>query len=263
MLKKSSINILVACEESGTVRDHFRKLGYNAWSCDLVPDRKGSQYHFQGDVRTLLGKVHPSGRRPLRISTGLFSVPESKRKDWLENSLNKIQCSHPGPFPLMWHLVIAHPPCTDLSVSGARHFARKRADGSQDRAIEFFLYFTMLSDYSNRVSNWVIENPIGIMSTEYRKPDQIIHPWQFGHKERKPTCLWYSSRALHLSPENIVGPPPRIADMTSEERRQWCRIHFMSPGKKRGTERSVTYPGIASAMARQWGSYLCSLHSKD
>jgi site-specific DNA-cytosine methylase len=133
-----------------------------------------------------------------------------------------------------WDLVIAHPPCTDLAVSGARWFRKKQADGRQREAIDFFYLF--LSANTERLA---IENPIGIMSRLWRKPDQIIQPWQFGHGETKATCLWLS-RLPKLVPTNIV-----------EGREQ--RIHLMPPGPERWRERSRTYEGIAEAMATQWG----------
>lgn len=129
-------------------------------------------------------------------------------------------------------LVIAFPPCTDLCVSGARWFAEKRADGRQQRAIDFFLEFTRLP------CRWAIENPVGIMSSHYRKPDQIIQPWQFGHGETKATCLWVNGVPL-LQPTNIVNG-------------REARVHRMAPGEKRARERSRTYSGIAEAMAQQW-----------
>lgn len=134
-----------------------------------------------------------------------------------------------------WDLVIAHPPCTHLAVSGARHFAKKRELGLQQEAIEFFLKITAI-----RVPRLAIENPVSIMSTVYRKPDQIIQPWQFGHGETKSTCLWL--RGLpRLVPTCIVsGREPRV--------------HRMPPSKDRWKLRSITYPGIAEAMAVQWGS---------
>ena len=134
---------------------------------------------------------------------------------------------------LPWDLIIAHPPCTDLAVSGARHFEEKRKDGRQQRSIDFFLLFTAVD--CPRVA---IENPIGIMSRIYRKPDQIIHPWQFGHGETKATCLWLKGLPL-LKPTNIV-----------EGREQ--RIWKMPPSADRARLRSKTYDGIASAMAEQW-----------
>lgn len=132
-----------------------------------------------------------------------------------------------------WDLIVAFPPCTDLAVSGARYFERKRFDGRQQTAIDFFMEFT------NPVCKWAIENPIGIMSTWYRKPDQIIQPWQFGHGETKATCLWLNGLPK-LNPTNIV-----------EGREQ--RIWKMAPGPYRAKQRSKTFPGIAKAMAEQWG----------
>lgn len=130
-------------------------------------------------------------------------------------------------------LVIAHPPCTDLASSGARWFAEKRRDGRQQRSIDFFLFFTGLD------CRWAIENPVGIMSTIYRKPDQIIHPWQFGHGETKATCLWLNGLPL-LIPTKIVSG-------------REARIHRMPPSAERERERSRTYAGIAQSMAQQWG----------
>lgn len=130
-----------------------------------------------------------------------------------------------------WDLVIAHPPCTHLASSGARWFKEKSL--VQQDAIVFFMRF------ANLPGKVAIENPIGIMSTRYRKPDQIIQPWQFGHGETKATCLWLHNLPK-LMPTNIVaGREPRI--------------HHMAPGQNRSKERSRTYQGIADAMAEQWG----------
>lgn len=134
---------------------------------------------------------------------------------------------------MRWDMIIAFPPCTDLAVSGARWFPEKRADGRQQRSIEFFMRFVNAD--CPRIA---VENPVGIMSTIYRKPDQIIQPWQFGHGETKATCLWLKGLPL-LKPTNIV--PGREA-----------RIWKMPPGENRAKERSKTYPGIAQAMAEQW-----------
>lgn len=133
-----------------------------------------------------------------------------------------------------WDMIIAHPPCTDLAVSGARHFARKRADGSQQRSIDFFMKFTRLE--CPRVA---IENPVCIMSSVWRKPDQIIQPWQFGHGETKATCLWLKGLPK-LTPTKIVEG-------------RASRIHRMPPSPDRSRLRSKTFPGIAKAMAEQWG----------
>ena len=136
--------------------------------------------------------------------------------------------------PYYWDMIIAFPPCTDLCVSGARWFKDKQKDGRQQSAIDFFLLFTDV-----KCERVCIENPIGIMSTWYGKPSQIIHPWMFGHGETKATCLWLKGLP-NLVPTNIV-----------EGREN--RIHKMSPGKNRSLLRSKTYTGIAKAMAEQWG----------
>jgi len=133
-----------------------------------------------------------------------------------------------------WDMIIAFPPCTDLCVSGARWFKEKHASGQQQKSIDFFLKFVNLSCY--RIA---IENPIGIMSRLYRKPDQIIQPWQFGHGETKSTCLWLKGLPL-LKPTDIVDG-------------RESRIHKMAPGPERSVLRSKTFPGIANAMADQWG----------
>jgi hypothetical protein len=186
------MKVLVACEESQAVTIELRKLGHEAYSCDIIPCSGGHpEWHIQQDV-----------------------IPLLKEK---------------------WDMVIAFPPCTDLAVSGARHFEQKRKDGRQQKSIDFFLQFTKL-DHIPRVA---IENPVSIMSTHYRKPDQIIQPWQFGHGETKATCLWIKGLPL-LKPTEIVS-----------ERDQ--RIWRMAPGPERSKLRSKTYSGIAKAMAEQWG----------
>jgi site-specific DNA-cytosine methylase len=129
-------------------------------------------------------------------------------------------------------IVIAFPPCTHLAVSGARWFKDKQQE--QMAAIEFFYVFTHLP-----YQKVAIENPVGIMSTKYKKPDQIIQPWQFGHGETKATCLWLKGLPK-LIPTNIV------------EGREH-RIHRMAPSPERSKERSRTFTGIADAMAQQWG----------
>ena len=186
------MKVLIACEESGTVRDAFIAQGHQAMSCDLLPTRSNGP-HYQGDVRDVL------------------------------------------EYP--WDLMIAHPPCTHLSVSGAKHFAGKKMNGSQFAAVSFFM---MLAKSGIRMT--AIENPICIMSNLYRKPDQIIQPWQFGHGETKATCLWLKGLPK-LRPTNVV------------EGRE-ARIHRMAPSPSRARERSATYSGIAQAMASQWGGLL-------
>ena len=134
-----------------------------------------------------------------------------------------------------WDMVIGFPPCTHLSVSGARHFESKRVDGRQQTAVSFFMRLAKLD-----VPLMSLENPVSIMSTIWRKPDQIIQPWQFGHGETKATCLWLKGLPK-LKPTNIV-----------EGRDD--RIHKMPPSKDRAKLRSETYDGIALAMAEQWSN---------
>lgn len=142
-----------------------------------------------------------------------------------------------------WDMVLAFPPCTNLAVSGARHFAAKRADGRQQRSIEFFMRFANL-DHVPRVA---IENPVGIMSSLWRKPDQIIQPWQFGDDASKATCLWLKGLPL-LTPTNILpgGRDVRRANQTPSGQNK------LGPSPDRARLRSQTYPGIAAAMAEQW-----------
>jgi site-specific DNA-cytosine methylase len=172
------------------VREAFRKLGHDAWSCDLLDAEDGSPYHYKGDVFDIIDQG--------------------------------------------WDLMIAHPPCTHLAVSGARHFAAKIADGRQQAAIEFF---TRLAN--SPIERIAIENPVCIMSTKWRKPDQTIQPWMFGHGETKATCLWLKNLPK-LVPTNIV-----------EGREQ--RIHKLPPSPDRWKVRDRTFAGIAEAMAAQWG----------
>ena len=129
--------------------------------------------------------------------------------------------------------MIAHPPCQHLAVSGARWFKEKQADGRQQAAIDFFMHLANTS-----IPRFAIENPVCIMSTKYRKPDQVIQPWQYGHGETKATCLWLKGLPL-LQPTNIVDEREPL-------------VHFMG-GKHRKIEGSRTYQGVADAMASQWG----------
>lgn len=204
------MRVLVACEYSGRVREAFRKLGHEAWSCDILPSEDDSEYHIRADVTSIIDGLpwpwQTCGGRP--------------REDYWP------------AYP--WDLMIAHPPCTDLAVSGARHFAEKIADGRQQRALDFV---RMLMDAP--IERIAIENPISVISSKIRKPDQIIQPWQYGHGETKATCLWLKGLPK-LTPTNIV------------EGRE-ARVHRMPPGPDRWKERSRTFEGVAAAMAAQWG----------
>ena len=134
-----------------------------------------------------------------------------------------------------WDLMIAHPPCTHLAVSGARHFARKQTSGVQQEALDFV---QRLLDAP--VAKIALENPISIISSRIRKPDQIIQPWQFGHGETKATCLWLKGLPKLLSTEIVSG--------------REAKVHRMPPSVDRWKLRSTTYQGIADAMAHQWSS---------
>lgn len=134
-----------------------------------------------------------------------------------------------------WDLMIAHPPCTHLAVSGARHFKEKRESGVQQEALEFV---SRLLDAS--IPHICLENPVSIISSVIRKPDQIIQPWMFGHGETKATCLWLKGLPL-LTPSDIVDGRD-------------AKVHKMPPSPDRWKNRSRTYQGVADAMAAQWGS---------
>ena len=138
--------------------------------------------------------------------------------------------------------MIAHPPCTHLAVSGARWFKMKKSE--QSYAFNFFMALV-----NAPIPKICVENPVSIVSTLYRKPDQIIQPWQFGHGETKATCLWLKGLPL-LKPTNIVEGRDH-------------RIHRMPPGPDRWKERSRTYPGIAAAMAEQWGDAALRQSAKE
>lgn len=184
------MNVLIACEFSGIVRDAFIARGHNAVSCDTLQTESVGP-HYQGDVMDI-------------INDGCFDM------------------------------MIAFPPCTHLAVSGARWFPEKRADGRQQQGIDFFMALANAG-----IPQICIENPVGIMSTIWRKPDQIIQPWEFGHGETKATCLWLKNLPI-LKPSNVV------------EGRE-ARIHRMPPSIERAKQRGTTFKGIGEAFADQWG----------
>jgi|TARA_R110000787_G_scaffold81810_2_gene177206 hypothetical protein len=215
------MKILLACEESQAVTIELRKLGHEAYSCDIEPCSGGHpEWHIQGDVRPIL-----------------------KQK---------------------WDMIIAFPPCTHLANSGARWFENKRLDGSQKEAIEFFMLFENVD--CPRVA---IENPVNIIGGEYikkhypelcdkynfRKSDQRIQPYEYGHPARKTTCLWLKGLPL-LKPTKIVEPElisykcrnGKIATFSKDYMEGVDR----SGKLKASSKRSKTYLGIAKAMAKQW-----------
>ena len=143
-----------------------------------------------------------------------------------------------------WDLMIAHPPCTDLAVSGAKHFAAKIADGRQQRALDFV---QRLLDAP--IDKICLENPVSVISSKIRKPDQIIQPWMFGHEATKTTCLWLKNLPL-LEATDIVDKGARHVTKSGKSLPAWYNL---PPSKDRWKIRSATFPGIAAAMAEQWG----------
>lgn len=211
------MKVLIACEESQRMCISFRDRGHEAYSCDIIECSGGHpEWHIKGDC--------------LPILNGFCSFTTQ------DNTTHTIDTK--------WDLIIAHPPCTDLAVSGARHFARKRADGSQQRSIDFFMEFT-----KTNCDKVCIENPVCIMSTIWRKPDQIIHPYEFGHPYRKTTCLWLKGLPK-LKPTEIVEP-----ELTYYVNKEGKVLSFDGLGCKTRDpkERSKTFWGIARACAEQWG----------
>lgn len=236
------MKVLVACEESQRVCTAFREKGNEAYSCDLQPCSGGHpEWHIMDDVLKIL------------------------RGGQFETMNGRIHCVS------NWDMIIAFPPCTHLAVSGAAWFEKKRLDGRQKEGIEFFCKF--LEVECERV---VIENPVGIISGDYipkyfpylaerfnlpQKPTQIIHPWMFGDNYSKSTCLWEKG----VKPlEPIINEQPELEwfewtdRKTGKKKRQpkWFADAWHLPAEERARVRSKTFPGIAKAMAEQWGEIL-------
>jgi site-specific DNA-cytosine methylase len=242
----NNINVLIACEESQTVCKAFRDLGLNAFSCDIQECSGGHpEWHIKGDVLPLLNRVDNgnNGWHDIYFST----------MDGNEHSVEK------------WDLIIAHPPCTHLCVSGARHFEKKRSDGRQEEAIKFFCKF--LTAECDRIA---IENPVGIISGKYieeffpdiaalyglpKKASQIIQPYEYGDPHKKTTCLWLKGLP-QLKPTNIVEP--KLVKYTCKNGKVVTFSEYMMKfdGEERSKHRSKTFEGIAKAMADQWGKYV-------
>ena len=192
------MKVLIACEFSGVVREAFRKLGHDAWSCDLLPTDIPGQ-HFQCDVKEI-------------VYNG-------------------------------WDLMIAHPPCTYLCSSGLHWNKRRPERQALTDAAMMFVFWLVSVPTIPRIA---IENPIGCLSTLYRKPDQIIQPWMFGEDASKSACLWLKGLPK-LVPTNVIKKE-RYANQTASGQNK------LPPSKDRWKLRSITYQGIADAMAEQWGN---------
>ncbi len=219
------MKILIACEESQAVTTAIRRLGHEAYSCDLFECSGGHpEWHIQGDCLPLL-----NGRCEFDTMDGVHHVINSR-----------------------WDMLIAFPPCTHLASSGARHFEKKRADGRQQKAIEFFM--RIVKGDCDKIA---IENPIGIMSKQFRKPDQIIQPWMFGDNVQKSTCLWLKG-VDKLIPDVAEKPEIKyrewIDKKTGKKKRQteWYYATRCAKHSERGKVASKTFPGIANAIAAQW-----------
>ena len=210
---ENKIRILIACEESQTVTKAFRKLGHEAFSCDIQECSGGKpEWHIQGDVNEQLYKG--------------------------------------------WDMMIAFPPCTHLAVSGARHFEAKRKDGRQQKAVEFFMQ--MINAPIDRIA---VENPIGIMSSIYKKPTQIIQPFYFGDADRKTTCLWLKNLPLleYALQDNLFMSKTSvklelIETPMGDKLSKWHYDSYKLPNEEKSKMRSKTFPSVAKAMAEQWGS---------
>lgn len=212
------MRILIGCEESDEVRGRFEKLGFDAWSCDILPNRSNTPKHLQTDIFEILN--------------------------------------------LNWDVLIAFPPCTHLASSGAAWFEKKRKDGRQKEGIDFFMKLV-----NANIKHIAIENPIGTMSNLYRRPDQIIHPFYFGDAASKSTCLWlknlpvlYHNKTINLFDDVVTHVKPNFVLYKSKKNKSGLSKHNpdfqIGNGARRSQIRSKTFPGIAEAMATQWGQYL-------
>ena len=224
------MKVLIACEESQAVCKAFREKGHEAYSCDIIECSGGHpEWHIRWDAIALL-----NGNCSFMTCDG---------------SLHRIDGR--------WDLLIAHPPCTYLTVTGNRWFnveryGEKAIQRMKDReeAIAFFMSFVNAD-----CEKIAIENPIGIMSTEYRKPDQIIQPWMFGDAVEKKTCLWLKGLPT-LVETNVVTPEPRKEFASGKTMPPWYADAWKLPKDERSKLRSKTFLGIAQAMAEQWGGEL-------
>lgn len=241
-------NILIACEESQRVCTEFRKLGFNAYSCDILPCSGGHpEWHFKQDV--------------LQVIKNRGGILETGKEYFIEGE---------------WDLMVAHPPCTFLAVSGAKWFYHpddkdlpigqrrphpKFPNRAKEReeAAKFFLKLAKAN-----IKHIAIENPVGIMNTRFRKPNQIVQPWQFGDSASKKTCLWLKNLPL-LVPTDIVDPGEYIEFGSGRRLAKWYSdgLTKTKTPEERRIWRSKTFPGFAKAIAEQWGAYLLKTEKKE
>ena len=221
------MKVLIACEESQAVCKAFRKKGHEAFSCDILECSGGHpEWHIKGDVFPILNGACN------------FFTADGK----------------PHTICGKWDLIIAHPPCTYLTVTGNRWFnverygekALKRI-ADREKAIQFFMQIANAD-----CEKIAIENPVGVISTVWRKPEQIIQPYMFGDAAEKKTCLWLKG-IEPLKPTNEVEPPERKRFASGRTMPEWYANAWHLPKEERAKLRSKTFPGIAQAMAEQWG----------
>jgi len=160
---------------------------------------------------------------------------------------NHLQCDVLTILDDGWDMMVAHPPCTDLAVSGAAWFKKKIENGSQQRSVDFFMKLAMA-----KIPKICVENPVSIMSCRWKKPDQIIQPWMFGDEASKKTCLWLKG-IPKLIPTKIVGKGEIVTYASGNRMPKWYADAYKLPKAERSRIRSKTFPGIANAMADQWG----------
>lgn len=237
------MKVLVACEESQAVCKEFRRLGHEAYSCDIIECSGGHpEWHIKADVLPLL---NPSFV-PLGDDFGTkINGIEFKTCDGKEHFISN-----------KWDMIIAFPPCTHLCSAGQHWFTRGLKDPFlREEAVAFFMAFVNAD-----CDKIAIENPIGIMSTRYRKPDCKVHPWQFGHPESKNTCLWLKNLPTLIPTDILEKPEGGWQNQHFTNGRYSSFVNYDENGKvlawndpRTAKIRSKTYLGIATAMAEQWG----------
>lgn len=236
------MKVLVACEESQVVCKAFRGRGHEAYSCDIIECSGGHpEWHIKGDVLKVL---NPS----------LLGVFGSWGADFMKGISFHTMDGELHIFEGKWDLIIAHPPCTFLTVTGNRWFNVERYGEKaiqrlkdRDEAIKFFMAFVEAD-----CEKIAIENPVGVISTYWRKPDQIIQPYMFGDSAEKKTCLWLKG-IEPLQPTDEVEPPERVKFESGKSMPRWYADAWHLPKEERSRLRSQTFPSIAKAMAEQWG----------
>lgn len=250
------MKVLIGCEFSGTVRDAFTARGHYAMSCDLLPTTAPG-LHYQGDIFDVIdgwepvqftGQCDPDGDgwcavRDCDPDTCDCLGPTQDDVEYKE--VNGVLLGRHKDRP-HWDMAIFHPPCTYLCSSGL-HWNKRRPErqAQTDDAIEFVKQL-----WNCGIPKIAIENPIGCLSSQFQKPTQIIQPWEFGHPESKATCFWIKGLPP-LTPTNVLKKP----ECGHWENQTPSGQNRLAPGPDRWALRSLTYPGIAEAMAEQWGNY--------